>query len=118
MKDAKGHGSNKRGTHAIGIDKATLGAKVWSDFRDFAGGDHYGSIYADHDGGRVGHLDFVGNKFGVRINHVGTEPAFQRKGVATALVDKLRSEFPTAKLDWGGTTPDGTRFKRAYSRKK
>lgn len=116
MKDALGHGSNP--AHQAGIDKATLGPKVWSDFRDYAGGDHYGSIYADRDGQRIGHLDFVGNRASAKINMVETAEQFRRQGVGTALVNKLREEFPNAKIDWGGTTPDGTKFKRAYSRKK
>lgn len=117
MKDALGHGSTARGIHAAGIDKATLGPKIWSDFRDYAGGDHYGSIYADHDGNHIGHLDFVGNKFDARINMVETAPEFRRRGIATALVNKLKEEFPNAKIDWGSTTPEGTKLKRAYAKR-
>lgn len=113
MKDALGHGSNP---HNAGIEQATAGPKVWSDFRDYSGGDHYGSIYAEHGGARVGKLDFVGNKFDAKINMVETNPEFRRRGIATALVNKLREEFPNAKIDWGGTTPLGSKFKKAYSR--
>jgi GNAT superfamily N-acetyltransferase len=118
MKDDKGHGSNPRGEQNAGVEAALAKPNVWTDYRDYYRGDNYGSVYADLGDKRIGHLDFSGNNDAqeARIQHIETDPAYQRQGVATAMLDKLRGDYP--KLNWGGTTPDGTALKRAYEKKK
>jgi GNAT superfamily N-acetyltransferase len=118
MKDNKGHGSNPRGAHSTGVQAALAKPNVWSDYRDYYHGDNYGSIYADLGDKRIGHLDFSGNNLDqeARIQHIETDPDHRRQGVATAMLNKLREDYP--KLNWGGTTPDGTALKKAYEGKK
>lgn len=93
------------------------GYKLEADFRDYHSGDNYGSIYAHKDGNVVGHLDFAGNKHSVQIQHIGVHPDHARKGLAMAMISHLTDEhFKGAKLDWGMTTPDGTKLRTAWEK--
>ena len=130
MKDAKGHGSDSRGAaHQEGINQ--IGGKYTAnnDVRDEHRGELYGSITATHNetGRQVGSIDYgaywnSGHRE-VGIKMINVDPEHQHQGVATQMMDKLRSEFTEPghsgpKIKWGGTTAEGEAFKRAYYRGK
>lgn len=123
MKDAKGHGSDAKdgAAHQAGVEAAT-GPKFWNDVRDAYRNDVYGSIYADKGDARAGHIDYsAGYESGkqkVHIQMIATDPAHQRQGIATGMMNKLKEEFPGATIKWGGTTPEGEAFKRSYYGKR
>jgi len=115
MKDAGGHGSDPRGAHSEGVQQVGASEpKIWNDVYDYHGGETYGSVYADKGVQRIGHLDY--GEFGgkVHIKMVETHPDFRRQGVASAMLDKLKSEYPGSRIKWGGTTQEGEAFKRGY----
>lgn len=47
------------------------------------------------------------------VQMIEVKESMRRKGVATALMQSLYSDYK--KVNWGMTTDDGTKFKRAYS---
>lgn len=122
MKDAKGHGSDSKGAaHQAGVEHA-VGPKFSNDVRDAYRGDVYGSIFADNGGQRVGHIDYTAGwesgKQKVRIQMIATDPSARRRGIATGMMNTLKSEFPHHTVKWGGTTPEGEAFKRGYYGKR
>jgi len=122
MKDAKGHGSD---AHSSGVNKIGQQPNVWHTIRDAHGDSVYGSVLADQGDQRVGHISYegilppTGQHTGgeVHVQMIETSPEFRRQGIATAMMDRLKQEWPGAKINWGMMTPEGTAFKRAYSKK-
>jgi ribosomal protein S18 acetylase RimI-like enzyme len=121
MKDALGHGS---AAHQAGVDQVGGKYTTTNDVRDAHGGELYGSILAHEaaTGNQVGHLDYgaywnSGHRE-VGVQMIGVDPAHQRQGIASQMMDKLRNEFTERgvgpKVKWGMTTDAGTKFKRGY----
>lgn len=136
MKDALGHGSDKRGLHSAGVEKIGGEYRVNNDVNDAHQGSIYGSIYAEHNqsGQHVGSIDYsASNKIigkgkdavigkEVSIQMIKVLQAHQHHGVASQMLDRLHEEFtrggrkPT--IHWGGTTPEGTALRKAYYRRR
>ncbi len=122
MKDAKGHGSDSKGAHAVTVDQlghsalTIPGGYIQNDVRDSYHGDVYGSIEAIVRNQRVGKIDYASsgadNKTAVHM--IETTPEARHHGIATHMMDRLKAEFPGRVVKWGGTTPEGEAFKRAY----
>lgn len=69
-------------------------------------------------GGRVaGHLDWQSYQDGIQIAYVETAEDARGKGVATALLDRLKADNPGQWIEWGMMTPDGAKLREAYDRK-
>lgn len=128
MKDALGHGSNPRGAHSAGVDQIGK-VVVGNDVRDAHGGEIYGSIYATHalTGKQVGAIDYGAQRtprgHEVSIQMIRVAPEFQGHGIAGQMMDHLNTEFSGANgykptIHWGGTTPEGTAFRKAYYRSR
>lgn len=89
------------------------------------GNDVFGSSHGQLDGqiqargpnGSIGAtLDYSVFEGDVHIKMIDVHPTIRRMGVATAMMDKLKAEYPNAKIHTGMTTPDGTPFVAAYER--
>lgn len=65
----------------------------------------------------IGRLDYSHWHGELFPNMVRVRPEFRRQGVATALYDRLREEWPDAELANGYATPDGVAFRAAYDKK-
>jgi len=84
----------------------------FSTWGDAAGRGYNGTVAADDPSGgeRLGHLDYQWHPAdpGPRIALVSVGREHRRRGVATALLDRLRHEFPGRPVDPGGySTPEG-----------
>ena len=123
-KDAKGHGSEKRGAaHQIAIDQLghsplTSGGVISNNVRDAYRGDVHGTIEATFGGFRIGKIDYASGGNQTSIHMIETEPGYRRTGIASQMMDRLKAEFPGRVVKWGSTTPEGEAFKRAYYRGK
>jgi ribosomal protein S18 acetylase RimI-like enzyme len=74
----------------------------------------YNGFFAVFDrasGKRMGYIDYqsawIDGAQEVMIGMVEVEPEFQRQGIATLLLKRLRHEFPGTEIDPGMTTSDG-----------
>lgn len=127
MKDAKGHGSEAHGAHSQGVDQVGK-YTTENDVHDASKGELYGSIRAGHPASNmyVGKIDY-GAMTGrapqeVSVHMIDVVPEHQHQGVATQMMDKLREEFTengkAPKINWGMLTPEGVKFKKAYTARK
>src|SRR3990167_1898412 len=63
--------------------------------------------------GYIEYTEFQGNP---QISFVKVEPDYQKQGIGKQLVAKLQSEYPDKKIDFGMTTPEGTKLKEYIER--
>lgn len=123
MKDAKGHGS---AAHQVSVDQlghspltTPDGGYINNDVRDAYRGDVYGTIRANGPNGEpVGHIDYASGGGKINIHMIQTAPTMIHKGIASQMMDRLKTEFPGHVVKWGGTTPEGEAFKRSYYKKR
>lgn len=72
------------------------------------GGQKNMTLTALNDGVEAGHVDWVLYDEMPSISMIKTEDDFKRKGVATAMLQKLQSDFPETPIRWGDVaTPEG-----------
>ena len=45
------------------------------------------------------------------IQYIQTEEGYRGQGVATEMLQRLQSQYPDKEINWGMTTPDGTKLK-------
>ncbi|MGV9406972.1 hypothetical protein [Streptomyces sp. NPDC003667] len=66
--------------------------------------------------GHGGILDFFVHPDGqaVQVDMLEVEPRFQKRGLASVLMDALYASHPTAWIDHGGRSPEGTRWWDRY----
>lgn len=100
------------------------GLKLWNDvYNATRGGEVHGTISAhehdkwtgnSHEDPRIGDISYSHTKeHGVRVKMMRVHPDHRRKGVATAMVNHLKKEFPDAKIDYGMSTDDGSEFQKS-----
>ena len=77
-------------------------------YGDAVPGGYNGGWLATVDGNEVGHIDYQSGGGEVGIGMVEVEPEWRRRGVASALLGRLRREFPGKEIDPGMTTPEGS----------
>lgn len=97
-------------------DGAVMPVKLWNDITDQHRGETFGHIYADGlDDERVGSIDYSEWQGSLHIKMISVVPSYQRQGVATAMLDYLRQEWPGKALAWGGATPEGEALRCSYA---
>jgi hypothetical protein len=69
-------------------------------------------LVAKKDGKQVGLLQYVEFNKEPSISYIEVAKGEQGKGVGADLVKKLQQEYPDKKIDWGMTTPEGTKLKQ------
>ncbi len=81
-------------------------------------GGYNGYVVAWAPGGeKAGYVDYQTETGGddVLIAYIEVDPAFQRQGIASMLIEyMLRYETPNRTLNWGMSTPDGSGLARGY----
>lgn len=77
-----------------------------------------GTLSAKIEGRVAGHLDWQSYQDGIMIAYVETSEDARGKGVATALLDRLKADNPGQWVEWGMMTPDGAKLREAYDRKR
>ena len=80
------------------------------------GSDNHGFIKAYEGDKEVGRLEY---KHHPKLNRldvwmIRTHPEYQRKGIATTIMNAAKEKYPGVKLDWGTKTFDGLKFVRKY----
>lgn len=58
--------------------------------------------------------DNEGDELTIFIDYVKVSENFRRLGIATALYNELRNDYPGYKLTNSGRTPEGHKFRQAY----
>lgn len=77
-------------------------------YGDSVSGEYHGGWEASIADAYVGKLDYAyAPGYGVGIRMVEVVPEFRGQGIATALLERLRAEFPDKEIDPGMLTPDG-----------
>lgn len=66
----------------------------------------------------IGVLDYTVFRDEIFPNMVRVLPAHRRQGIATELYDRVREEWPKAKLSAGYATPDGAAFRKTYNERR
>lgn len=64
----------------------------------------------------IGHLEYKHHPKEKRLDvwMIHVHPDYQRKGVATSIMDAAKEKHPDSKIDWGTKTYDGLKFVRKY----
>jgi hypothetical protein len=82
-------------------------------------GSHHGqldqTIFLFHADTYAGHLDFVTFREQCSIQTIVVSKSLQRRGYATALVQRLQAEFPGQEIDWGYVTDDGALLRNSLA---
>ena len=64
-----------------------------------------------YDGDKLaGYMEYSVYDDAPNIQYIHTEDEYRRQGVATEMLQKLQAEYPDAEINWGMTTPDGTKL--------
>jgi ribosomal protein S18 acetylase RimI-like enzyme len=109
---------SERAAFMQGLDKIGSNVDVNLDVNDAYRDSVYGSVGATMGQNRVGSLEFRADPGEVNVHAIRTDPAVQGRGIATKMMDRLKQEFPDDKINWGGLTPEGAAFKKAYEARK
>lgn len=75
------------------------------------------SIEAHIDGQRAGYLAYQPHEGTLHVNDMSVEPAFQRRGVASGLMDEMLRRHPGHDVDHGERTNVGSAWYEGYKRK-
>ena len=99
--------------------------RVSLDIVDSRRGELFGKVTAEAGGAEIGYVMFseAGNPYApgledgdevpseVWIKYVHVDPAWRRLGVATAMYEKIKEEFPGERITSSGTTGEGGKFR-------
>jgi GNAT superfamily N-acetyltransferase len=64
-------------------------------------------------GTRIGYVDFSEYDNEIWIKYVHVQPEYRRRGVATAMYEKLKAEFPGEQIVSSGTTGEGGELRKS-----
>lgn len=85
-----------------------------NNIKDLSTGYGYGETYFTmsytQDGKTVGTLEYGEYEGQPNVKMVEVDPEYRRKGIATKLLQELQNKYPDAEIDFGMTTPDGTKL--------
>ena len=85
--------------------------------RDYHSGQSYMTAYAKLDGEVVGWCDYSIYQNKVYIDMLEVDNAYQRKGIATGLMNFIKQENEGKKIIPGMATDAGDKFWKAYTKK-
>ena len=78
-----------------------------NDFRD---GETFATMSYTQDGKTVGTIEYSEYDGQPSIKMIEVEPEYRRKGIATKLLQELQKKYPDVEIDYGMTTPDGSKL--------
>ena len=76
----------------------------------YASGETYFTMTYTKDGETVGYLEYGEYDGQPNVKMIEVEPEYRRQGIATKLMQELQKKYPDAEIDFGMSTPDGTKF--------
>lgn len=79
---------------------------------DSYGGWLHGVVYYYDGDDVVGYVNYQlnNNKHEIYIDMIKVDDNYKRQGIATKMLYRLRDEYKDYYVDWGMTTPDGTKL--------
>ena len=84
------------------------------NIKDISTGYGYGETYYTmsytQDGKTVATLEYGEYDGEPNVKMIEVEPEYRRKGIATKLLQELQQKYPDAEINFGMTTPDGTKL--------
>lgn len=93
-------------------------AKIRLEVYDSYSGWITGAVICEYSDIVIGKIDIQlsDDENEIYINMIEVLPEYRRQGIATKMFDFLRSEYSDYYVDWGFTTPDGTKLKAQLTR--
>lgn len=83
-------------------------------FRSECRGAHHGqsdmTLFAELNGEVVGRIEYSVFDDQPQVQWIKVQPAYRRKGIATALAKQLQAEYPATEIEWSNSTEMGTPF--------
>lgn len=76
----------------------------------YASGESYYTMSYTQDGKVVGTLEYGEYDGAPNVKMVEVDPEYRRKGIATKLLQELQNKYPDTEIDFGMSTPDGTKL--------
>lgn len=95
---------------------AAADVRLMNDCYDSHGGETFCTLRAYKGENVVGYVDYSLYDDEIHIKMIEVDEAYQRQGIATALIDKLRKDNPGTPINWGMLTDDGAKLKAKVHR--
>ena len=83
---------------------------VKNEITNTYGDETYNVMTAELDGRIIGKIEYGVYNGTPHIQMIETKPEYRRKGVATKLLQELQKQYKNKEIDFGMTTPDGTKL--------
>lgn len=99
--DSKGVGGTKYSVSDKNIKDVSTG---------YASGETYFTMSYTQDGETVGTLEYGEYDGQPNVKMIEVDPEHRRQGIATKLMQELQKKYPEAEIDFGMSTPDGTKL--------
>ena len=80
------------------------------EVNDFYGGEMFATMSYTQDGKTVGTIEYSEYDGKPNVKMIEVEPEYRRKGIATKLLQELQKKYPDAEINYGMTTPDGSKL--------
>ena len=97
--------------NASGDTKYSLSDKNIKDIStDYAYGEYLYTMAYTQDGKVVGTLKYGEYDGEPNVKMIEVAPEYRRKGIATKLLQELQNKYPDVEIDFGMSTPDGTKL--------
>ena len=77
---------------------------------DYAYGETYFAMSYTQDGKTVATLEYGEYDGKPNVKMIKVDPEYRRKGIATKLLQELQKKYPDTEIDFGMSTPDGTKL--------
>lgn len=76
----------------------------------YSSDEYYYEMQYTQDGKVVGTLKYGDYKGEPNVKMIEVDPEYQRKGIGTKLLQELQNKYPDVEIDFGMSTPDGTKL--------
>lgn len=92
--------------------------EIREELRNYRGSEYFMTAYATINKKYVGHCDYSLYKDEISIKYLFVEEAFRKKGIASKLLDFIKTEYKNKLIDYGYSTDDGAKFMDSYMMSK
>ena len=100
--------------NAVQIDADTKYSISDKNIKDVSTGynsdEYYYEMQYTQDGKVVGTVEYGEYKGKPNVKMIEVKPEYRRQGIATKLLQELQNKYPDQEIDFGMTTPDGTKL--------
>lgn len=77
---------------------------------DYHSGEMFATMTYEKDGKVVGTLDYSEYEGKPNVKMIEVTPEYRRNGIGKKLLQELQRQYPDVEIDYGMTTPDGTKL--------